>query len=383
MKSKASLGIVIAALMTGVVFAGCTTSSTPATGNNPGNNTNSTLSLNGVAISGDGSTFAQPLITQWSTDYQPVEGVQLSYQGVGSGQGVKDLVAKKDFFAGSDAPASRVVAGTTGVLHIPETMGGVAITYNVPGVTSLNLTGDILAKIYLGQITTWNDAEIVAANPGPTAKALPAQTIVPVHRSDGSGTTFAFTDYLSHVSSTWKTSPGTATSITWPVAGLAGKGSTGVTNQIQQNQYTIGYVETGYASLNGLPVARIQNAAGVFLAPTLAGVSAAAATATLPTSGSADWSNASIANAPGATSYPISTFTYLVVYQNLSAAYGSSMTPAQAKALTHFLHWAVDPNGGQKDSNNLLFSVLPSAVTQEDDATIMSITYDGHVAYNT
>jgi phosphate ABC transporter phosphate-binding protein len=315
-------------------------------------------------------------MTQWSSDYNGASGVQMSYSGVGSGQGIKDLIAKKVDFAGSDAPvqAAQAAAGATGVVHIPEALGGVALTYNVPGVTQLRLNGTVLAGIYLGQITKWNDPALVALNPNAN---LPANSIVPVHRSDGSGTTYAFTDYLSKVSTAWQKGPGTGTSVTWPL-GIAGAKSAGVANAIQQNSNTIGYVETGYATSNGMAVAQIQNAAGVFQAPTLAGVSAAAAASSnLPTTGDADWSHASIVNAPGNASYPISTFTYVVVYKNLSQAY-PSMDAKTAKALASFLSWAV--TSGQADNTNLQYSTLPPNVVTMDKATIAQLTFDGKPA---
>jgi len=330
-----------------------------------------------VTLTGAGSTFVYPLMTAWATTYKGLTGVTVNYQGIGSGGGINGVTQKTLDFGATDAPltpANRAVAPT--LLTIPESLGAVTMSYNVHGVTGgLNLTGDVIAGIYLGQITNWNDAKIAALNSGLT---LPNLAILVAHRADASGTTFAFTDYLSRVNQTWKTTVGTGKSVNWPV-GVGAQGNPGVAAVVQGNNGAIGYVELAYALLNSFTYAKVQNRAGNWITPTLNSTAAAAASyaGSLPP-GNGDWGNVSIANAPGADSYPISTFTYLLVYSELNI-YGSSMTQTTAKALVDFVWWIV--HDGQSQASSLAYVPLPASVVTLNEQTIGSITYNGQTLH--
>lgn len=331
-----------------------------------------------VTLNGAGSTFIFPLVDKWAAVYhQKYPNVQINYQGIGSGGGIQQFLAKTVDFAGSDAPLSDAqFASAQGALHIPITIGGVVIIYNVPGVQRpLDFTGDILAGIYLGKITKWDDPAIVAVNP---AAHLPDQQIVVVHRSDGSGTTYIFTSYLSDVSSQWKQSVGRGTSVNWPV-GLGGKGSDGVTALVKQTPYSIGYVEFTYAKNNNLTYGYLENAAGEFVEPTPDSFAKAAqyAALTLPR-GDQSWSNVSIVdsvvhNTQAKGAYPLTSFSYILVYKELSVVPG--MNKAAAKALVDFLWWAI--HDGQSYASSLYYVPLPSSVVQLDEQTIHMITFNG------
>ncbi|HEQ78254.1 MAG TPA: phosphate ABC transporter substrate-binding protein PstS, partial [Euryarchaeota archaeon] len=256
-----------------------------------------------------------------------------------------------------------------GALTIPESIGGVTLSYNIPGVTKkLRLDGDVIADIYLGKIKKWDNKAITALNPGVN---LPDKSIMVVHRSDGSGTTFTFSDYLSSVSPTWKAKVGKGKSLSWPV-GLGGKGNEGVAGLIKENPYSIGYVELAYVIENKMAYATLKNRDGYYVNPTIDTVKAAAAGAILP-NGDGIWSNVSIVNSPGKNAYPISTFTYIVEYPDLSAL--PDMTEPKAKALVGFMWWMV--HDGQKYAPGLLYVPLPNKVVKIDEETIKSIKYKG------
>ncbi len=288
-----------------------------------------------TTILGAGATFPYPLIAKWANVYNSTDAnVRVNYQGIGSGGGITQITAKTVDFAASDAPLKASErAAAPGLLHVPETIGSVTAAYNVLDTngqaipSGLNLTGAVLADIFLGKITTWNHANISALNP---TVALPGRTIQVVHRSDSSGTTFVWTSYLHLSSSAW-TSNLVGKSISWPV-GLAGKGNTGVAGVVLQTPDSIGYVELAYTVQNSMKVAKIQNPAGKWILPTLASTAAAAASAPTLPSPSGDWFNVTILNAAGDTSYPISTLTYLLIYKELNTI-GTSMTQVKAKAL--------------------------------------------------
>jgi phosphate transport system substrate-binding protein len=328
-------------------------------------------------LSGAGSTFVNPLMTTWSQQYNTQNCIQVNYQAVGSGTGITDLTNKLVDFGASDAPLSAAQRALLpgAAVTIPESAGAVVIIYNVPGVTAtLNLSGSVIAKIYLGTITNWNDPAITALNTGVT---IPSQTIAVVHRSDGSGTTFAFTSYLSAESSTWASSYGKGTTVNWPVGTGAPK-SAGVSSAVSQTTGAIGYVELTYA-LSASPqiaFANVLNPAGTYvhadLASTAAAVSAGAGN--LP-SGSGDWYNVSLLNQPGSNAYPITTFTYLLVYLDVGKVYGSSLSMGTANQLVQFLWWVV--HSGQSASAGLYFVALPSNVVTLDETTIGSIVYNG------
>jgi phosphate transport system substrate-binding protein len=322
-----------------------------------------------LTLQAGGSTFVNPIMQTWVVGFnQYTNGaVQVNYQSLGSGAGITGVQTGTYTFAGSDAPYHNQTATQGTLLNIPETLGAVAIFYNIPGVTvSLNLTGSILAKVYLEQITMWNDPAILAINPHMNATLL-AHTIVPVHRSDGSGTTYALTSYLTKVSTDWNASGnGFGTSIHWPATGeLAGKGSGGVAAYVQQTTYSVGYADSYYAFSNKLLSAAIQNHAGVFEVPSLAGVTAAAAdfTAQLQTD-----PTFSITNAPGPTSYPIATFTYILVWQKQTSQ-------SQGYDMAHFFLWIV--TSGQAYGPNLFYPELPASMVTIDEGIIAQMTYNG------
>jgi phosphate ABC transporter phosphate-binding protein len=332
-----------------------------------------------VTLVGAGATFPYPLISKWMSVYENSTGVKVNYQAIGSGGGISQITAKTVDFAGSDAPLNAAQrAGAPGLVHIPETIGAVTFAYNVPGLaTGLNVTGELVASIFLGDITNWNDASIAALNPGVT---LPNQPITVVHRSDGSGTTFIWTNFLSKHNLTWKNDVGSGTTVQWPV-GIGAPGNSGVAGKIQQTTYAAGYVELAYTIQNSMTVAKIKNPAGSFIAPTLNSTAAAAAGAapTLP-SGTADWFNVSVIDAAGATSYPIASFTYLLIYQHLETL-GSSMTQTKAAALVKFLWWCI--HDGQSYSASLVYVPLPQAVRTLDETTLNSITFNGQAVPHT
>jgi phosphate transport system substrate-binding protein len=333
-----------------------------------------------VALNGAGATFPYPLLEAMMNQYKQVKSnVQINYQAIGSGGGISALQGKTVDFAGSDAPlgaADRELAPNT--LHIPETIGAVTVPYNLPGVqTGLHLTGQVIADIFQGKVTKWNDAAIQNSNPDIT---LPDHDIVVAHRSDGSGTTFIFTGYLSAVSSDWEQEIGQGKTVAWPV-GLGGNGNTGVAGIVQGTEYSIGYVELAYALENDMTVAAIQNPAGNWIAPSLETTTAAVeskASQGLP-AGDADWEMVDVLNAPGEQAYPIVSFTYLLVYKELNVVPG--MTQNKATALVQFIWWVV--HDGQQLGPDLEYAPLPSNVVQIDEASIQSITFNGQTLSTT
>jgi len=306
-----------------------------------------------VNITGAGSTFDYPAFTKWFEAYGNVDkGVQFNYQSIGSGGGIKNLLNQTVDFGASDAPMKdEALASAPGkILHIPIVAGGVAVIYNLPGSPKLKLDGDTLANIYLGNITKWNDPKIVALNPGVD---LPDLAIVPVHRADGSGTSFIFTDYLSAVNPAWADSVGKGASVKWPAGiGTAAKGSEGVAGQVKQLPGGIGYAELAYADQNKISFADMKNSSGNFISPAPDSVSAALATAKIP-----DDFRFSMVNAPGANAYPISGASWVLVYQN-------SKNAANGAKLVAFLKWAV--TDGQKISPTLDYAPLPDEVQQRE-----------------
>jgi len=333
-----------------------------------------------VTLLGSGATFPYPLITKWSSVYANETGgrVQVNYQGGGSGAGIQAITAKTVDFAGSDAPLKPSErAAAPGLLHIPETIGAVTAAYNVASLSSgLNLTGHVLGEIFLGRITTWNHANISALNPGVT---LPSSTITVVHRSDSSGTTFVWTSYLHLANPGWNSSV-VGKSINWPV-GIGASGNAGVAGKILTTPDSIGYVELAYTVQNSMKVAKIRNPANNFVSPSLASTAAAAASAPTFPSPDGDWNNVSILNAAGANSYPIASFTYLLVYKELNTI-GTSMTPAKAQALVDFLWWCVHNPGGQQYAAGLVYPPLPQTVVTLDEQAIRSITFNAQTLHS-
>jgi phosphate transport system substrate-binding protein len=318
-----------------------------------------------LRLQGAGATFPNPLYQKWFSEYNKANpSLKFDYQSIGSGGGIKQISEKTIDFGGSDAPMKDDdLARVQGqILHIPTVLGAVVITYNLPNVTTdLKLTPEAIAGIFLGTVKKWNDPLIDSVNEGVN---LPASDITVVHRSDGSGTSFVFTDYLSKVSPEWKAGPGAGTQVNWP-AGLGAKGNEGVTGQVKQTPNSIGYTELIYAEQNKLPVASIKNSAGQFVRPSLDSITAAAASVAgqMP-----DDMRVSITNAPGAAAYPISSFTYLLVYKD-------QPDPAKGKALVEFLWWAV--HDGEQMARDLLYAPLPEEVVRKAEAKINTITYQG------
>jgi len=332
-----------------------------------------------VTINGAGASFPFPLLDTWRVEYQTVEpGVNINYQSIGSGGGVQQFSENTVDFGASDAPLTpEEETNKPGAVHIPETIGSVVAAYNIPGVPDkgLKLTGPILADIYLGKITKWNDPQIVELNP---ELSLPDADIVTVHRSDGSGTTFVWTDYLSTVSPEWSNQVGKGKSVEWPT-GLGAPGNEGVSNGIRGSENSIGYVELAYAMTTGMPYASIQNQEGNFIEPSIESTEAAVAAAggNLP-AGDASWNNVTLVNAQGADSYPIASFSYLLLYKEL--ADNPSITQEKATALVDFINWAI--TDGQQFAPELDYVPLPELVVQQTQDTLSQITFNGNPIAN-
>ena len=316
-----------------------------------------TASAQQVLINAGGATFPYPMYSKWFDAYnKKFPNIQINYQSQGSGFGIAQVTAGTVDFGASDGPMSDAQIKEfqnkrgSAILHFPTVMGADVPTYNIPGVTAqLNFTGEALAGIFLGKITKWNDPEITKANPGVN---LPANNIVVVHRSDNSGTTYIWTDFLSKVSKDWETKVGRNTTVNWPL-GLAGKGNEGVSGSIQQTPNSIGYVELIYAVQNKMTYGKVKNAAGEFVLASLAGVTAAAAAMKeMP-----DDFRVSITNAPGKGVYPISSFTWLLIPSKIA-------DPAKKKAIKDFLTWML--GDGQKMTDALSYASLPKTVVAKE-----------------
>ena len=307
----------------------------------------------GATLTGAGATFPNPIYTKWFDAYAKQTGVRINYPSIGSGGGIRQFTEGTVDFGASDGPMTneQIAAVQGNVLHVPTVLGAVVVTYNLPGAgtTPLRFDGPTVADIFLGRITRWNDPRIAALNPG---VKLPATDIIVVHRSDGSGTSFIFTDYLSKVSPEWKSSVGSATSVQWPT-GLGGKGNEGVTQQVKQSEGSIGYVELIYAISNGLPHASIKNAAGEFTAASLKSVTAAAAAAEL---GPDTDFRISITDAKGAGAYPISSFTWLLIPKQ-------PRDPAKDAEIRKFIAWMLQPEG-QRMAADLHYAPLPVPIIE-------------------
>jgi phosphate transport system substrate-binding protein len=302
-----------------------------------------------MMINGAGATFPYPIYSKWFDEYAKVDpSARFNYQSIGSGGGQKQIMAQTVDFGASDGPMSddNLSKAPGKILHIPTVAGAVVITYNLEDNPALKFDGETIGGIFLGQIKKWNDSKIAATNPG---IKLPDKDIVVVHRSDGSGTTFIFTDYLSKVSPEWKSKVGANTSVSWP-AGIGGKGNEGVSGQVKQTPGAIGYVELIYAIQNKMPYADIKNSAAEFIKPTIDSVTAALATANIP-----DDFRFSMTNAPGKDAYPIAGATWLLVYEQQKDA-------AKGKKLVEFLKWALTK--GETMAKDLDYASLPDSVQQ-------------------
>jgi phosphate transport system substrate-binding protein len=317
-----------------------------------------------ILINGAGATFPYPMYSKWFDAYhKKFFNIQINYQSLGSGAGIQQVTAGTVDFGASDVPMTDeqikdfMDKRKANILHFPTVMGGVVPVYNVPGVASqLNFTPEALAGIFLGKITKWNDPAIAGANPG---IKLPGNDIVVVHRSEGSGTSFCWTDYLSKVSKDWETAVGRGAAVKWPV-GLGGKGNEGVSGQVKQTPGSIGYVELIYAAQNKMSYGKVKNSAGAFIEASLASVTEAAASSKeMP-----DDFRVSITNAPGKGAYPISTFTWLLVPDTIS-------DPAKKKAIVDFIHWML--TDGQNMTAALDYAKLPAPVVAKETKAIAKI----------
>jgi phosphate transport system substrate-binding protein len=313
-------------------------------------------------INGAGATFPAPIYTKWFSEYNKQTGVEINYQAVGSGAGIRQMTTQTVFFGATDGPMTndQLLAAPGRILHFPTVLGGVVPVYNIEGVSAeLKFTGPVLADIFLGKITKWNDPAIAKVNPG---VSLPASDIVVVHRSEGSGTTYILADYLAKVSPEWKKRVGVNTSLNWPV-GLGGAGNPGVAALVKQTPGAVGYVELIYALQNNIAYGSVQNMAGRFLRASVESVTAAAAAAAnaMP----ADF-RVSITNAPGDNVYPISSFTWLLFYEN-------PKDKAAAKTMVEFMRWAL--TDGQKYCKDLGYAPLPDSVVKLEMEALKKIKF--------
>jgi phosphate transport system substrate-binding protein len=319
-------------------------------------------SLMAQDLNGAGATFPYPIYSKWFSDYATATGVKINYQSIGSGGGIRQLTEGTVDFGASDAPMSdaEMAKMKAPVLHFPTVLGAVVITYNIPGITkAIRLTGPVVADIFAGRITRWNDARIASLNNG---LKLPSSDILVVHRTDGSGTTYIFSDYLSSVSPAWAQSPGKGKELAWPV-GLGGKGNEGVAGQVKQMPGAIGYVELAYAKQNSLPFADLQNASGEFITPTMESVTTAAAAAASRLPANTDY-RLSIVNAAGKGAYPISSFTFLLVYRTQPDA-------VKGKKLVDFLRWYL--RDGEKTAGSLDYAPLPASMIAQLEKRLATI----------
>ena len=356
--------IVVASVVVAAIFVALTFTPTA----------NHALAQSSVTINGAGATFPYPLIDTWRIEYGKQNPVNINYQSIGSGGGIKQFGEMTVDFGASDAPmtqAQRENLNGAVVVHIPETIGSVVAVYNVPEVPEkgLKLTGGVLSEIFLGKIKMWDDPKIKELNP---EMSLPSEDITVVHRSDGSGTTFVWTSYLSIVSQEWDDAIGRGTSVQWPT-GIGSPGNEGVANSVKSTPYSIGYVELAYALTTKMTYAFLQNHdQSNFVEPTLESTRQAveAMTTTLP-KGEESWEELSLLDAPGENSYPIASFSYILLYKDLST--NPSISKEKADAIVRFVSWAVTE--GQQYSEQLSYVPLPSAVVDHNLETLRSLTY--------
>ena len=332
-----------------LVFAACKPAEAPNAANAP-------AAGKTIQITGAGATFPNPIYSKWFDQYQKAHpNVKINYQSIGSGGGIKQLSAQTVFFGATDGPMTdeQLKNAPGPILHFPTVLGGVVPVYNVAGVTQpLRFTGDVLADIYLGRITKWNDAALAKVNPG---VKLPAAEIVVVHRSDGSGTTYIWCDYLSKVSADYKQKVGVATSVNWP-AGVGAKGNEGVSGLVKQTPGAIGYVELIYAQHNDIPFGSVQNKSGEFVTASLQSVTAAASGVAMP-----DDFRVSITNPDGKDAYPIASFTWMLLYRNPT-------NKERSRVMVDFLKWAL--TDGQKFAPDLGYAQLPQPVVDKEMAAL-------------
>lgn len=331
-----------------------------------GSASHNSASAMGVDLTGAGATFPYPIYSKWFADYARETRIKINYQSIGSGGGIRQLSEHTVDFGASDAPMSddEMSKAKGPIMHFPTVIGAVAVTYNLPSLTNpIRLTGDVLADMFLGHITKWDDSRIKALNPG---VALPATDVLVVHRAEASGTTYIFSDYLSAVSPDWAKAPGKGKELSWPV-GIGAKGNEGVAGQVKQTPGAIAYVELAYAKQNNLPTAQLENASGAFVAPSIESATAAAAGIADKLPNNTDY-RISIVNAPGPGAYPIASFTWLLVYRNQTDA-------TKAKKLKDFLHWYL--RSGEGTAASLDYAPLPDVMKTRLDARVDSVTVGG------
>jgi phosphate transport system substrate-binding protein len=336
----------------GLVATACGGGDKPSAGAGSSSEGASPPAGGGAALTGAGATFPNPIYTKWFDAYAKQTGVRINYQSIGSGGGIRQFTEGTVDFGATDGPMTeeQIKSVNGNVLHVPTVLGAVAVTYNLPELVGkpLKFDGATLADVFLGRITRWNDTRLAALNPG---VKLPAKDIIVVHRSDGSGTSFIFTDYLAKVSPTWKQKVGSATSVEWPI-GLGGKGNEGVTQQVKQSDGAVGYVELIYAISNDLPYGDVKNAGGEFVRPSLKSVSAAAADPLPPET---DF-RVSITNPKPADAYPIASFTWLLVQPE-------PRDRAKGEQLRKFIEWMLQPEA-QRMAADLHYAPLPVPVIE-------------------
>jgi len=354
---------IAAILAVSVVAAACGGSGTasPATGGTACFPVKGRCAEEATALGAAGATFPAVIYTKWIDEYNKLTNVQVNYQAIGSGGGIKGITEKTVDFAGSDNAMTdqQLADAKSPILHLPTVMGGIVATFNVPGVTALKLTGETLSGIFIGDIKKWNDPKLAADNPGVT---FPAADIATVHRSDGSGTTAVFTDYLSKVNPTWKTKVGAAQTVQWP-GGIGAKGNDGVAGAVKSTPNSIGYVELIYALQQKLGAATMKNASGRFVDATLDSVSKSAVGVSLP-----DDLRASLTNSTNADAYPIVAMTYLLTYKEVA-------DKGKALAMARFFWWGT--HDGQAFAKDLGFAPLPADVQAKVEAKIRAITSGG------
>lgn len=375
-ESRIQKGLIFAAIILNLIIIGSALGFAFLSGQSPDPTYSSMTQQQGtIVLNAAGASFPYPLIDAMIREYTHnlQSNVLINYQPSGSGGGISALRQKTVDFAASDAPLkASELANMSNVLHMPETIGAVTLAYNLPGIpTGLKLTGDVIADIFLGKINRWNDPRIQDLNPEIT---LPDKNIQAVHRSEGSGTTYIFTSYLSAVSANWDKEVGSGKSVGW-LSGIGAPGNAGVASVILGNKYVIGYVELSFALENNMTLVAVQNAAGNYVLPSLESIEKAVesgAAAGLP-AGNESWANVNILNALGEQSYPIASFTYLLTYKELNLIPG--MTFEKAKAIVQFLWYIM--HEGQQLAPKLIYAPLPQNVVHVNEATIKSITYNG------
>ncbi len=317
-----------------------------------------------VELLGAGATFPYPFYSKMFDEYYKINNIKVNYQAIGSGGGIRQMFDKTVDFGASDAFMSDQELSQAGatIVHFPMCLGAVCITYNLPGNPKLKLTGELIADIFSGKIKKWNDKRISSINPGVN---LPSVNMTVVHRSDGSGTTFIFSDFLTKVSPEWAKNIGTGKSLNWP-AGLGGKGNPGVAGLVKQTPGAVGYVELIYSKSNNMPVADVQNKSGNFIEPTIESTSLSANVVLPPDT------RVSLTNTDAAQGYPISSFTWVILYKELNYK-GKSLD--QAKQIVNLVHWMFTK--GQKYAEPLFYAPLPQAAVDRNDANLKTITYNG------